>query len=111
MTQRLEVENAELAAAFRGAASHVRRRLALRMVERALGAQEPPLEVPDDLPGREALAARLDSSDDEADFRRARAAAAAVFLRRGAYEDAFYEALHARADPPAAVQEAIALTR
>jgi hypothetical protein len=50
----------------------------------------------------------LDASEDEADFRRARATSAALFLRAGAYDDALYEAPHARRDIPEAVSEAVA---
>ena len=58
---------------------------------------------------RAALAAELDASENEADFGRARAAAAAAFLAEGACEDALYQALHARADTTDAVREALSL--
>jgi hypothetical protein len=109
MRNRLEVESEGLAAVFRAAGPDTQQRVAAQMVARALGAQQPPLELPDDPAAQQAVAAQLDSSDDEADFRRARAAAAAVWLREAAYEDALYEALHARADMSAAVHEAISL--
>jgi hypothetical protein len=80
------------------------------MVESALAEQDPPLSPPSDLAGQRELAAHLDGSDNEVDFRRARAAAAVVFFSEAAYEDALYEALHARADIAHAVQEALLQT-
>jgi hypothetical protein len=106
MRNRLEVESAELAAAFRSADRDEQERVAAQMVERALAAQEPLLEFPADRAMQDALVDELDTSADEADFRRARAAAAARFLRQAAYEDALYEALHARPSTRDAVREA-----
>src|SRR4051794_1025847 len=61
---------------------------AAALVERALRAQEPPLQLPPDAAAQEALVAELDASGDEADFRRARAAASRHFLHESSYEDA-----------------------
>jgi hypothetical protein len=79
----------------------------MHMVERALAAQEPPLEVPADRAAQDALLAERDTSEDEADFGRARAVAAVAFLGQARYEDGVYEALHARARTSDAVQEAL----
>jgi hypothetical protein len=76
------------------------------MVQQAIAEQDPPLELSADSPALDALAEELDASVDERAFRRARAASAEQFLRRGAYEDALYEALHARRLIAEAVQEA-----
>ena len=107
MRDRLEVESVELAAAFRSVNAQTQKRVATQMVERALAAQEPPLEVPGDPAARDALLAELDTSEDEANFRRARAVAAVTFLGQDAYEDALYEALHARANTSDAAPETL----
>ena len=101
------MESADLAKRFRAADAADRQRVADQMVARALAAQDPPLEVPADEASLRTLAAELDSSDVDVDFRRARAAAAVQFLRRAAYEDALYEALHARRGIEEAVREAL----
>jgi hypothetical protein len=101
------VESADLAKRFRAVGVADRQRVAEQMVKRALAAQKPPLEAPADEAGLRVLAAELDASEVEADFRRARAAAAAQFLLRAAYEDALYEALHARRSIDEAVREAL----
>jgi hypothetical protein len=111
MRDRLEVQSEELATAFRAANPDTQRRVAGQMMERGLAAQHPPLEGPEDPSRWQAVAAELDASENEEDFRRARAAAAAAFLAEGAYEDALYEALHACADPTEAVREALLLFR
>ena len=56
MTHGLEVESKELATAFGVASPVTQRQVAAQMVERALAAQQPPLEVPDDPAGLHALA-------------------------------------------------------
>jgi hypothetical protein len=79
------------------------------MVERALGEQDPPVEVAASLAAQEAVFEQLDACGDDSNFRRARAASAVIFLRRASYEDALYEALHARKDVSVATQEALSL--
>ena len=111
MRDRLAVESEELAAAFRAAALARQERVALKMVESALAAQLPRIELPSDVASQQALLARLDASQDESDFRRARAVAAAALLRQGAYEDALYEAVHASPDQGGAVERALSLIR
>lgn len=101
------MESIDLATRFRAADAADQRRVTEQMVERALTAQDPPLEVPPDEAALRVLVAKLDASEVEADFRRARAGAAVQFLRRAAYEDALYEALHARRDTAEAVGEAL----
>jgi hypothetical protein len=101
------VESADLAERFRAVGAAERQRVAEQMVNRALAAQEPPLAAPADEARLRLLAAKLDASEVEGDFRRARAAAAAQFLCRAAYEDALYEALHARRSLDEAVREAL----
>jgi hypothetical protein len=93
---RLEVENAELAESFRVLDEAAQERFAREMVQRAVAQQDPPLTLPADAACLDDLVQELDASDDERAFRRARAASAEQFLRRGAYADALYEALHAR---------------
>jgi hypothetical protein len=104
---RLEVESLELAGAFRAADARRQERVTKQMVERALLVQEPPLVLAGDRAVLDGLLAELDASGDEADFRRARAVAATVFLREAAHEDALYEALHAHRDIAGAVQVAL----
>jgi hypothetical protein len=99
------VESAELAESFRALDGEAQERLACEMVQRAAAEQDPPLELPSDSAALDALVEELDACEDERAFRRARAASAEQFLRRGAYEDALYEALHARRLIPEAVQE------
>jgi hypothetical protein len=103
---RLEVECAELAESFRALDAEAQERLACEMVQRAVAEQDPPLELPFDSAALDTLVEELDASEDERAFRRARAASAEQFLRRDSYEDALYEAVHARRLVPAAVQEA-----
>jgi hypothetical protein len=104
---RLEVESIDVAKRFRAADAADQRRVTEQLIERALAAQDPPLDIPPDEAALRALVAELDASDDEADFRRARAGAAVEYLRRAAYEDALYEALHARHGIAEAVSEAL----
>jgi hypothetical protein len=106
MRDRLEVQDADLASAFHAASADAQQRLAVEMVERALAAQNPPLEFPAHREAQQELFMTLDTSDDDVDFRKARAVAAACFLRDGAYEDALYEALHAHPDVLDAVRAA-----
>jgi hypothetical protein len=103
---RLEVESAELAGRFRALDGAAQQRFASEMVNEAVAEQDPPLELPPDSAALDALIEELDASEDNRDFRRARAASAEQFLRRGAYVDALYEALHARRLISKAVQEA-----
>jgi hypothetical protein len=111
MRDRLEVENAELARSFRAAEVSEQARVADQMVQRAVAAQDPPLELPADAAQLHALVAELDASEDMSDFPRARAASAAEYLRGAAYEDALYEALHAHHDISNAVADALNLLR
>jgi hypothetical protein len=77
------------------------------MVRRACAQFDPPLIVPGGEPALDALVEELDAIGDEHDmFRRARAAMAAQFFRRGEYEESLYEALHAHAFLPDAIAEA-----
>jgi hypothetical protein len=103
----LVVQSSELAASFEAARDELQERVARRMVERALGELDPPLDPPRDDGGLDALVDELDTSEDKRDFRRARAGMAEQFLRRGAFGDALYEALHARESVEAAVAEAL----
>ena len=111
MRGRLEVEDAELARSFRAADVRDQEYVAHAMTQRAVAAQDPPLELPADPAQLQAVIAELDASEDESDFRRARAGSAAAHLRGAAYEDALYEALHAHCDIPDAVAEALNLLR
>jgi hypothetical protein len=104
---RLELESEELAASFRAVSNDDQKRVAGQMVQRALAELDPPLELPPDDGSLDVLVEGFDTSEDEHDFRRARAAMAARFLRRGAYEDSLYEALHARYSIPHAIGEAL----
>ena len=107
MRDRLEVESPELAARFRSLSTVDQARVAERMLAKALDEIAPPLELPVSMTELDEVVRALDASDDEDDFRRARAATAARFLRAEALEDALYEALHARRAVDAAVDEAL----
>jgi hypothetical protein len=107
---RLEVQSAELAEGFRALDRAAQQRLAGLMVGRAVAEQVPPLELPSDSAALDALVEELDVLPGDRAFRRARAASAEQFLRRGAYEDALYEALHARRVLGEAIEEALERT-
>ena len=111
MPTRLEVQDAELARSFRAADVREQEHVADKMTQRAVAAQDRPLELPADAAQLQAVVAELDASEDESDFRRARAASAAAYLRDAAYEDALYEALHAHRDISDAVADALNLLR
>jgi hypothetical protein len=104
---RLETESADLARELREASEDAQRRAVESVVRRACAQFDPPLIIPDTDPALEALVEQFDAVGDEREaFRRARAATAAQFFRRGEYEESLYEALHAHAFVPDAIAEA-----
>jgi hypothetical protein len=107
VASRLETASADLARELRAASEDDQRRTAESMVRRACAPFDPPLMIPGGEPALAALVEELDAAGDEHDmFRRARAAMAAHFFRRGEYEESLYEALHAHAFLRDAIAEA-----
>ena len=107
MRDRLEVVSPDLAARFRSLSASDQAGVVARMLAKALDEITPPLELPASESELDAVVQALDASEDEDDFRRARAASSAQFMRAEALEDALYEALHARRAVDAAVDEAL----
>lgn len=107
MRDRLEVQSPELAARFRSLNEQDQADVAARMLAKALDELVPPLPLPVHEAELDDLVEALDASEDESDFRRARAATAEQAMRARALEDALYEALHARGSVETAVDEAL----
>ena len=121
---RLDADDGELAARFRSMDEASRRRFACSMVRLALRECDPPVALPpatEQLLGKAGVATRPQLAEldrraassggvsDEARVRRARAVAAARYAlspQPRAPEEALYEALHASASLPGALEEA-----
>jgi hypothetical protein len=103
---RLEIVDADLARAVRAATEESQRRTADSTLRRVCAEFDPPLTIPDG-DALDALVEELDAMGEERDqWRRARAAMAAQFLRHGEYEESLYEAVHAHPFMPDAIAEA-----